>query len=404
LLYILSHHHGPDESRGGTDPMRKLLPALAAMALVAISAAPAAYGQVEGGGITLTTPFPGLTVEPGDTAGFDVVVDAATVQAVDLTVRNVPEEWTATLKGGGFVVSSVTAGGETPPTVRLDVAVPSEIPDGNFPIQLVGQAASGTVVLPLTVNVQGGSTGTIEMTSDYPGLQGAADATFNFTLTLDNSTPSEVQLELNAEGPPGWQVTARPSGQSQASSITLAAGGTGRVTVAAEPPVNVEAASYDLNVTARGGGFELETPLIVQITGSYAIQVTTTDQRLNAEVQAGAPSQVPLVIVNTGSADLTAVEVTGTVPRDWTVEFAPAVVDTIPAGGTAQVTATITPATNAIAGDYLLTMTASVDQATDSVEIRSTVNPSSVWGLVGIALIALTLGGLAWVFRRFGRR
>jgi uncharacterized membrane protein len=199
-------------------------------------------------------------------------------------------------------------------------------------------------------------------------------------------------------------VTARPSGQSQASSITVAAGGTGRVTVAAEPPVNVEAGRYDINVTARGGGFEVETPLIVQITGSYAIQVTTTDQRLNATVTAGTASQVPLVIVNTGSADLTAVQVTGTVPRDWTVEFSPEAVDSIPAGGTAQVTATVTPAANAIAGDYLLTMTASVDQTTDSVEIRSTVNPSSVWGLVGIALIALTLGGLAWVFRRFGRR
>jgi uncharacterized membrane protein len=384
--------------------MRKLLPVLAAAAMLALSAAPAAYGQVEGAGITLTTPFPGLTVEPGDTAGFDVVVDAATVQAVDLSVRNVPDTWTATLKGGGFVVSSVTAGGETPPTVRLDVSVPAEIPDGSFPIQLVGQAAGGTVVLPLTVNVQGGATGTVEMTSDYPGLQGAADATFSFTLTLDNSTPSEVQLELNAEGPPGWQVSARPSGQSQASSITVAAGGTGRVTVSAEPPVNAEAGSYDLNVTARGGGFEVETPLIVQITGSYAIQVTTTDQRLNASVSAGAASQIPLVIVNSGSADLTAVQVTGTVPRDWTVEFAPEVVDSIPAGGTAQVTATVTPAANAIAGDYLLTLTAAVDQATDSVEIRSTVNPSSIWGLVGIALIALTLGGLAWVFRRFGRR
>jgi uncharacterized membrane protein len=384
--------------------MRKLLPVLAAAAMLALSAAPAAYGQVEGAGITLTTPFPGLTVEPGDTAGFDVVVDAATVQAVDLSVRNVPDTWTATLKGGGFVVSSVTAGGETPPTVRLDVSVPAEIPDGSFPIQLVGQAAGGTVVLPLTVNVQGGATGTVEMTSDYPGLQGAADATFSFTLTVDNSTPSEVQLELNAEGPPGWQVSARPSGQSQASSITVAAGGTGRVTVSAEPPVNAEAGSYDLNVTARGGGFEVETPLIVQITGSYAIQVTTTDQRLNASVSAGAASQIPLVIVNSGSADLTAVQVTGTVPRDWTVEFAPEVVDSIPAGGTAQVTATVTPAANAIAGDYLLTLTAAVDQATDSVEIRSTVNPSSIWGLVGIALIALTLGGLAWVFRRFGRR
>jgi uncharacterized membrane protein len=38
------------------------------------------------------------------------------------------------------------------------------------------------------------------------------------------------------------------------------------------------------------------------------------------------------------------------------------------------------------------------------MEVRTTVNPSAVWGIVGIAVIALTLAGLAWVFRRFGRR
>jgi uncharacterized membrane protein len=68
------------------------------------------------------------------------------------------------------------------------------------------------------------------------------------------------------------------------------------------------------------------------------------------------------------------------------------------------VTATIQPASNALAGDYDLTLSASAGGATDSLDIRTTVQTSALWGLVGLALIVLVLVGLAWVFRRYGRR
>jgi uncharacterized membrane protein len=66
--------------------------------------------------------------------------------------------------------------------------------------------------------------------------------------------------------------------------------------------------------------------------------------------------------------------------------------------------ATVTPSDQAIAGDYVITFSATSESASSEVDIRTTVNPSALWGFIGIALIAATLGGLAWVFRRFGRR
>ena len=67
---------------------------------------------------------------------------------------------------------------------------------------------------------------------------------------------------------------------------------------------------------------------------------------------------------------------------------------------------TITPASNAIAGDYIVTLTGRADDVTDSetIQLRTTVETSSIWGFVGIALIALVLIGLFLVFRRYGRR
>jgi uncharacterized membrane protein len=49
-------------------------------------------------------------------------------------------------------------------------------------------------------------------------------------------------------------------------------------------------------------------------------------------------------------------------------------------------------------------MTARADDVSETLDIRVTVETPPIWGLVGIGLIAATLGGLAWVFRRFGRR
>ena len=67
---------------------------------------------------------------------------------------------------------------------------------------------------------------------------------------------------------------------------------------------------------------------------------------------------------------------------------------------------TITPANGAIAGDYIVTLSARADQVTapQTIQLRTTVETSSIWGIVGIALIVLVLIGLFLVFRRYGRR
>ena len=235
-------------------------------------------------------------------------------------------------------------------------------------------------------------------------LRGPASSTFTFNVDVRNDTPSEVQLELAAEGPIGWTVDARPQAASQASSITVESGATGRVTVTATPPTTVAAGLYDLRVTARGGGVDSEAALQVQITGSFSMELTTPDQRLNADVTAGSPTQFPLVVLNTGSGDLANVALTATPPAGWEVTFDTENITTVPAGDFAQVTATITPSTEAIAGDYSITFRANTDEANASMDVRSTVSPSAFGGLVGIGLILLTLAALAWVFRRYGRR
>src|SRR6185369_16691238 len=107
------------------------------------------------------------------------------------------------------------------PTVRLDVKVPAnaEIKSQH----LVVTATSGSLKdeLPIDVTVNAASAGDVSLATDFPSLQGPSSTTFTFNLTLKNDTAQDLTFGLNAQGPTGWTVTAKPSSQSQASTFQV---------------------------------------------------------------------------------------------------------------------------------------------------------------------------------------
>jgi uncharacterized repeat protein (TIGR01451 family) len=161
-------------------------------------------------------------------------------------------------------------------------------------------------------------------------------------------------------------------------------------------------------VTATAGTTTIPGKLGIDITGSYSLKLSTPNDVLSASGSAGSPMTQTLTVQNTGTAALTGVKVTATPPSGWTVTFDPVSIDTIAPNATGTVTATITPSSDAVAGDYVVTFNAnngaSGATATGSADIRFTVNTSPVWAIVGIAIIVLILGGLFYVFRTYGRR
>lgn len=373
--------------------------AFAALLTLALPAA-----AQEAAPFTLVPDYPGLVVEAGDTATFDVEVTSSAVRTLDLEVAGLPDGWDATIRGGGAVISRVTARPDEPTIVEIAVEVPLDASEGDTDLEVVGRADGIVASADLRVTVRSGAGGDVVLVPEFPGLRGPADATFTFDVEVDNQTAEEVQLELTATGPQGWRVEARPAGESQASTVTVDAGGRQRVTLEARPPVAVASGTYEVILGVSGSGVDQQLPLTVQITGDVALEISTSDQRLNATVTAGEANVIPLVVINTGTAPLTGVQLASTAPRDWEVSFAPESIPALAAGEVATVEATVTPAGDALAGDYRITFRATVDQASDSVEVRTTVDPSTVWGLVGVGVIALTFVGLAGVFRRFGRR
>jgi uncharacterized membrane protein len=351
----------------------------------------------------LSSPYPAVAVEPGNTASFDLSVTSSPQRRVNLKVSGAPDGWTASIRGGGFVVDSVIAG-STSPDLKLDVDVPDDAQDGASRITVKATAGSDSSTLAFDLRVTTNAAGSVSLTSDFPQLQGASTANFSFSLDLKNDTPQDLTFNLTAQGPGGWDVAATPSGQTQAASAKVTAGGSSTISVTAKPPDGVQAGKYPIHVAATSGSQVAETDLEVDVTGNFTMNVSTPNDVLSNRGTAGSEIRQEIDIENTGTAPLENLKASGSSPNGWTVTFDPATIDPIAPGTSGKVTAIIKPAADAITGDYQTTITVSNDQANGDVSIRTTIETSQIWAFIGIALIVVVVVGLFWVFRTYGRR
>jgi uncharacterized membrane protein len=366
-----------------------------------LAVAPAATAAAA---ISLTTPFPAIAVAPGASPSFDISVTTDKPGRVDLSVGKVPDGWTAVLRGGGFTIDGIDSDGSTATKITLNVTVPPDAAASTQRIDVRGVTASGaSTTLSVDIRVSPNAAGDVKLTTDTPQLKGSSDTSFTFTLTLTNDTADDLPFSATATGPDGWTVTAQVGSTAQAASVVVKAGSTQTVSVTAKASAGAAAGDYPIGVDATSGSQSAHADLQVTITGSYKLTMSTPNGVLSTNATAGSQSDLTLSLSNAGTADIPGVALTASAPTGWVVKFDPATV-TVPAGGSAQVVAHITPSSDAITGDYVTTMTATAPVATATSDIRVTIQTSALWGAIGIGLIAVVLLGLWFVFRRFGRR
>ena len=125
---------------------------------------------------------------------------------------------------------------------------------------------------------------------------------------------------------------------------------------------------------------------------------------LSAKASAGQETSIPVILTNSGTAPAEQIELSGSVPTGWKVNFEPKTVDRIAPNENKEVQAMVTPAAKAVAGDYVTTVRAAARGESASQSFRVAVTTSTIWGIVGIALIGgallVMIGAVVW----FGRR
>ena len=377
-------------------------------------AQPQQITEAEAGKVTFSTDYPGVTIKPGGTSTFTLYITntGSEETTVELSAEDLPEGWEGSFKGSSNEVSMVHVGAyqkkEDSPSLSYSLTVPEDTKEDIYTISLNAKGGDVDESLALTVKVDAEEKkiGAGEFSTDYAQQEGDSGTKFSYTTTLTNNSGENMTYSLSAEGAPeGWTVTFTPSDTTTAtSSVPVDAGASSTIKAAIVPAQNVTAGEYPITLVAACAGETLELPVTVKITGTYSLTATTPTGKLSTSAYAGETKDVALSIQNTGNIDLTAVSLKAQASTDWEITFDQDTINEIPAGGSAEVTAHITPAKDAILGDYVTIITASNDAVSSDCELRVSVQNHTSWGIAAVAVIAVLVLGLVLIIRRFGRR
>ncbi len=362
-------------------------------------------GPAHAQALELRTPYTVVRAEPGRMTTFDLEVVTSTPRRVDLDVPELPDGWTATFRGGGFVVESAFGDPDAPPPVQLHVTVARDAAPGDHRVVVRGRSGAtvSTLVLVLRVEAAGGE-GAVSLTADGADRLAAPGEQIQFELTLENNSGAERLFALEAEAPDAWDVRVHPSAEPTAAAVRLEPGGSIGVQASITVPEDAVRGVATVQVRADDGeGLVAEQDLEVVVEIADRVVFETSDERLSASVRTGGVTRVELLLHNDGRQPANNVFFTASPPEGWNVVFDPSNVDTVAPRDSARVVATIRPAEDAPVGDYSITFTAQGAE-THTLDMRVTVNPARWWAVASLLLIVATLAWLRFMFRRYGRR
>jgi uncharacterized membrane protein len=359
-------------------------------------------------GLFLTTDYPSQTVRAGEVTTIRLKLTNAGLppEPVALGLKDVPAGWKIDILGGGQPVAAAMPGVNQDVALQLRVDVPKDAKPGSQKILISAKGPiAQSVELPLTLTVGTEAPAKLSIKSRLPSLRGTPRSAFEYTVTVGNDSGKDLTVALSAQAPSNFQTTFTEGfGSNEISSIPIEAGQTKDIKVKVTPPRDVKAGDYPVLVKVASEGATAELRVTLQVSGQGRIALSTKDGRLSGEAEVGKASTYALVLSNDGTAPIEEVEMSGTVPTNWKVEFNPKTIPSLAPGEKKDVAVVVTPADKAISGDYVASFRANGRGESASADFRITVTTSTLWGIVGVGIIAVALLVLLGAVARFGRR
>jgi uncharacterized repeat protein (TIGR01451 family) len=358
-------------------------------------------------GLFLLTDYPAVTLRPGSTSSVNLKLQnyGLPPERLALSVAGVPSGWTATLIGGGQPVAAVLPTTNASVAFELRLEVPKDAPVGTTILTVNAQGPSANVTLPVSVTLATDLPAKIALTPQLPELRGTSKSTFEFQLTIKNDSPKKVVASLTAQAPQNFDANfTEQYGSQELNALPLDAGQSKDVKLKIRPPNTVAAGKYKVAAKVTADDASATSDLVLDITGQPKIDIAGREGVLSAKASAGVEATFPIFLTNTGTAAAEQVELSGTVPPGWKVNFEPKAVDRIAPNENKEVQVKVTPTDKTVAGDYVTSVRAAARGESASQNFRVQVVTSTVWGIVGIALIGgallVMMGAVVW----FGRR
>jgi uncharacterized membrane protein len=359
-------------------------------------------------GLFLLTDYPAVTVRPGSTNTINVRLRnyAENPERFALTLGGVPQGWTATLLGGGQPVAAAMVATNDSTSLQLRIDVPDNAATGtSHNLTLTAKGDKSEITLPIAVTLAKDLPAKLSLKPQLPSLRGTAKSTFEYQLDIKNDSGRNLVVSLGAQAPQNFEANfTEQYGSQELSSIPIDAGASKTVKLKVRPPSTIGANRFPISVKATAEDATADASVALEITGQPRLNVAGRDGVLSARAEAGKEASIPVLISNTGTAPADEIELTSSAPSGWKIEFDPKTVDRIAPGANKEVQVRVTPPEKAIAGDYAPTFNVSSRGETASQQFRVAVSTSTMWGIVGVGIIAIALLIMVGAVARFGRR
>lgn len=254
-----------------------------------------------------------------------------------------------------------------------------------------------------------------EMTSSVPDkiIISQGDSA-KVPITLSNTGYLNQTYNLRAET--NSSLTTSFSYQDfNVTNVYVEAGEEESVTATVEVPDTAELGTYDLSLVAENFT-TLSENVQVEIRGAEVERDISLDLRQSyTQVQPGEEVELRMWVRNRGGfayrpggkgVSLENVEFDVTVPNDWDYSLSPETISELRSRESQPVMLTVEIPEDAQAGDFFVEVSASSERASmeEPEEVRVNIREQSGMGIVGVILMAISLGMLIFVYRKFGRR
>lgn len=364
--------------------------------------------------ISIAPDYPGIVIPEDEEVSIDFVVRNGGRQdeTIDLSITSIPKGWNAWFKTYSFKINGVHVGSDSTKNVSFKAEAEEGTGTGKyvFPVKATTRDGQLTAHSELTVTVEGKAKDEkkdkgVKITTSYPVLKGPTDAEFEFSIEVENKTGEEAIFNLAYDGPKDWDVNFKPSYEDKFfSSLRIKEGQSQTMAVQVKPYALSEPGEYPVKVKVSSDKAQGEVTLSVVLTGTYKVDAGTANGLLSLSAYQGKSANLSFYVKNTGSAVQNDVKFTTFKPENWKVDFSPEKIDTLSPGELKQVEMTITPAEQALVGDYSVGVNVEGEKSTKNLEFRVTVKVSTAWGWIGLIIIVLVVAGLVVLFVRMGRR
>lgn len=260
------------------------------------------------------------------------------------------------------------------------------------------------------------TTESIEVRAVHPTVEAIAGNDFVFEIEFKYIAESILgepkNFDLITEAPPGWEVYFTPQFEKEkrVSAIALKPGSVAfsdKTRMVARAPFwpLPEPGDYTITLEVVSGDLKDTIDITAVITASYNLLLAPAGDRYDTKAKAGRDNYFSIQVGNLGTAPIDKVTFSPDSPEGWSVKFSPEQVDTLEPFGTQVVEMNIKPPPETIAGDYLISVRASgVQKTSEKINIRVTVETPTIWGWIGVIIIAVVIMGLVVIFMRFSRR